>query len=668
MFEIVALSFLVLIASVFIGAPVSALTFLNKKSKVDITFTTFLTASLLIGFGISAFSIALAYGFLGINYYLPMILGITIIFWAIFIKYRSQILFPKKENGFPLFLLTAAVFSIYFTQSQWNSSFGAILKSGNGTDISQNLMAAQVAQDIGSTWSSAASNLINSLSVDSISQAAIELFRHPSFKEVAGYDYLVFGGRWGLTIFYNQIIRFFGPQAIMWEIGVVLLTTLMSLALVFFTCARLFIKSNLYSSLISLALVSNAGFFYLFYNGGLSQAFGTIGISGILLTIALICNTSILDRNKSAGIFILATSSWIMSAVTYVDATFIVAFLVLIYTIFIFWINKALAKSLIKLMILPGALASILIPFFTYSILVNLSYRIDANIGTGNTSGIWKTPSQLIGIINVFKLVDDEQSNLTFIGSIFISIGIFIYLLVQLFRRSSIDKTISYLGLSSIVIVCFGFVISLNSREKSDYIYNKVTLYIAPFLLFSLLIVIFKNFERRHSKSRFSYSLIILSSLIVISGLSFHNYFQNSPYTTVIPNGYKDLLQDLNLRNYLKSKNFLQPYKGAYNFTGLFGAEYWISKAPNDMILSSRIDNELLVLCFFGDSQCNPTTEQIKNVELEKYGILIFRSKVTTREFAELSIIERFNLNFDAVGQPRLTVPLKFQGGNPYLK
>ena len=105
-----------------------------------------------------------------------------------------------------------------------------------------------------------------------------------------------------------------------------------------------------------------------------------------------------------------------------------------------------------------------------------------------------------------------------------------------------------------------------------------------------------------------------------------------------------------------------------YNFTGLVGAEYWISKAPNDMKLDSRINNELTVLCFYGDAGCVPKTESILNPELNKYGILEFKSLLSTREFGTLSIQERFNYSFDSVGLPRMEVPLKFQGGNPYLK
>jgi hypothetical protein len=110
------------------------------------------------------------------------------------------------------------------------------------------------------------------------------------------------------------------------------------------------------------------------------------------------------------------------------------------------------------------------------------------------------------------------------------------------------------------------------------------------------------------------------------------------------------------------------PYKPAYSFAGLFGVNFWISKAPNDMNLQSRISNPLRLLCFKGDNVCSPKTLPIKNADLESYGILEFESELTTLEFSQLSILDRYNYATDSFNQPRITIPEKFLGGNPYFK
>lgn len=670
MINIVSLSIVIILVFLFSGIPTTALTFLNSRNTNRINFVTFIAISLVTGSGISAFSIACAYGFLGIDNYLLILLTISILLWILVIKYRSNIMRPIGDIKSFYYLLPSLVVSLYLIKSQWDKSFKAVIRAGVGTDTSQNLMAAQVANQLGGTWATTAENLVRSLGVENIHQAANDIFRIPSFREVAGYDYLVYGGRWGLTVLYNQVLRFFGPQAIMWEIGVILFTTLISLSIIFFACVKLITKSNILSSLITLALICNSGFLYLYFNGGVSQAFGTIGVSGILLVLVLINESSDILENKikRSGVFILASTSWLMSAVTYVDATFILILLILLLTILFYFKNKILFKNMFRLMLLPGLAAATLVPTFIYSIFINLSYRSAANMGTGTTTGIWKTPSQLLGFFNVFQLTGDTQSNFTFYSSIIISILILLFILKQFIKNNVDNSLLTNLAISSATVVFIGLILSLSGREKSDYIYNKITIYVAPFIVFSVLILLAKNLSRKTSNLYQLTVISILTIVIVGSSLSFESKFANSSNAIVIPNEYSKLLQDKKISEYLKSKNYLQPYKAAYNFTGLVGAEYWISKAPNDMKLDSRINNELTVLCFYGDAGCVPKTESILNPELNKYGILEFKSLLSTREFGTLSIQERFNYSFDSVGLPRMEVPLKFQGGNPYLK
>jgi len=79
----------------FTGIPISALTFLQKKNSNHFSRITFIAISIVIGFGVTAISIAYAYGFLGINNSFIISIGLGAIFWILVIKYRKSIAFPK---------------------------------------------------------------------------------------------------------------------------------------------------------------------------------------------------------------------------------------------------------------------------------------------------------------------------------------------------------------------------------------------------------------------------------------------------------------------------------------------------------------------------------------------------------------------------------------------
>ena len=670
MFNIIVTSFFILSIFLFNGIPISALTFLQKKNINRMNWVTFLAISIIIGFGVSSISVAYSYGFLGINNYFFTTFCFGIISLGIFVKYRKNITFPKKDKNTLYFLLPPLFLSLYIVSSQWGSSLKPRIKSGFGPDVSQNLMAAQVANDNGSTWISSSHNLISTLGVHNIHQAAIDIFRIPSFKQVAGYDYLVYGGRWNLTILYNQILRIFGEQAIMWEIGTILFTTLTSLTIIFFAVSKIVTKSNPISSAITLSIICNASFLYQYFNGGLSQAFGMIGISGLSLVLLLISrgDTNFENRISKSGIFILSIASWISSSLTYIDATFIyILFLFVFLTICLFK-DKTTFRKVFNFLLLPGISAALLVPNFIYSILINLDYRSAAASGTGTTTGIWKTPSQLIGIFNVFSMTNDNQSKILWYSSILISILILLYFLSNIIRPKSEYFVFVNIAVSSSIVCVIGFYLNYFGNNRSDYIYNKIVVYLSPLIILSLLILFTQHFDKNNT-NKFSKTLFLLVTFVIIgSGISFTEKFNSSKEVLIIPTEYSKLLKDRSLEDYLKSKNYLAPYKPAYNFAGLFGAEFWISKAPNDIKLSSRINNKLTIFCFAGDEACKPMTEDITNTNLKQFGILEFNTTLTTEEFSNLTILEKYNYNFDIIGMPRSEVPKKFLGGNPYLK
>jgi hypothetical protein len=100
----------------------------------------------------------------------------------------------------------------------------------------------------------------------------------------------------------------------------------------------------------------------------------------------------------------------------------------------------------------------------------------------------------------------------------------------------------------------------------------------------------------------------------------------------------------------------------------VLGASYWISKAPNDFDLSERKNNQLRLLCFIGDTGCNPITKKIPDSFLESYGIVQFESPLSTEQFMKMTIDEKYKYNFEVFGMEPLLIPDKFKGGNPYYK
>lgn len=654
----------------FTGVPISALTFLQKKNSNHFSWITFIAISLIIGFGVVAISIAYAYGFLGIDNFFFIVFFFGTIFWILFIKYRKNMILPKKDKHSINYLFPPVALVLYFVSSQWDGSLKPIIKSGLGPDVSQNLMAAQVANKLGSTWSASSNNLIETLGVSNIHEAAINIFRAPSFKEVAGYDYLVYGGRWTLTILYNQILRIFGPQAVMWEIGTILFTTLTALSIVFFAGSKMITKSNVISCAITLSVISNANFLFQYFNGGISQAFGAIGLSGLFLTLILLIKYEEYFENKTrkAGLFIISMASWIGSSITYVDATFVYILFLSVFLFICIIKSRDLFTRFFNFLVLPGIVAVVIVPNFIYSIVVNLSYRAAAASGTGTTTGIWKTPSQLVGIFNVFSITSDNQSEITFYTSILLTFIILFFFIKKLVFNNGENFIISNIAMSSVVVISVGFILSFFGTSKSDYVYNKIASYLAPLVIFSLLVLLTEQVKKSKSSmvSKLVFSLITIT--ILGSGIQFIGKLNGSTEAVIIPAAYSELLQDQDLEKYLNSKNYLAPYKPVYNFAGLFGAGYWISKAPNDMKLDSRTNNQLAIFCFTGDVACNPITEKITNTDLEKYGISEFKTSLNTEQYSQLSIIDKYNYNFDSIGMPRSEVPEKYLGGNPYLK
>jgi hypothetical protein len=676
MLSIFALSSSILFVLILAGAPLAIFTFYYKTESKIIEMPIFLAASVVAGFGISAFSASLAYSFLGINNYFYILLFITISFWSLIYVLREKLKFRiKKVNGFISFTLISTFIALYFSKSQWDSNLKPRILASIGPDVSQNLLASSIAQNLGNTWFDSSRNLIDSLGVNNLNQAAVKLFDIPSFVNLAGYDYLVFGVRWGLTVPFNQLIRLLGPQTVFLEICSILTVTLFATLIIGFAIFRVFNKTVFFSTLGAIALALNGAFINQYFNGGISQALGLIGNFGLLFILALVAsdlNVKDIYVNKF-GIVILSTFAWICSAISYVDSTLVVAALLTICTFILLIRMRSEGKKFVSYLILPGLLALVLNPIFVYSIYKLLNFRFKANLGTGINTGNWRMPTQNFGFFPSYTEFSDTQSIFIKVVSIIAFIILVFILTYATVAQPKVKSVMSYSLWTSILVTVFMFSLAVNSKNKSDYIYNKASTYIAPFFILSILILIdFKNNKLLNKISKSFY--ILASGIILISSLSIENAFANGrDFTVIMPTQYLNLAKNKEIKNYLESNNYILPYKAAYNYTGLLGVKYWISKAPNDynLDIDSRIDKPLLLLCFVGDNICNPKTNVINHslsTELSKYGIVEYESTISTSQYKNMTIADRYNYAFDVMGTERVIIPEKYMGGNPYLK
>ncbi len=652
---------------IFIGYPLVAIFFGNKDSNWQLDAISILAFSILIGLGISGFASATSYGITGINSYPAILTIILVTNWTVYYLRKKPSMHLIKRFKKPDWLLLIPVtVSIYMSSSQWGDLLNPRLRVGNGPDVSQNLMAAQNAGEVDQTWFSAVSSIKKFLQVESYDQAALNQFRFPSVRDVASNDYLVFGGRWGLTVPFNQITRFFGPHSILWETAIVLTFSLLSLSIIFFAIGKHFGSFLLLPVLISTSIVTNPTLVYQFINGGLSQILGAVSLSGLLFAYLLILNNKnlALTKKETLGLALITVSCWIAAIVTYIDAVFIITAALAISTVIIIFVDKKLVKQLFKIFYIPGLVALMLVPVFTYSNFLSFKMRIQAASGTGFFSERWNLPSEQFGFVNSYS--SESVSTLTRILSTVVFCLILAIIMYFLLNKNRNLQIVS-VALGAFIIIAVGYYFSISSNQKSSYIYEKVSVYLAP-LVVTVIFVLLNNQTTRGNLNLRKQIIIMLSTITLISGIHFQETYFRNIQTTIIPNALGNIISDREIQKEFENFNYLMPYKPEYNYMGLLGASYWISKAPNDFILSDRKDSELRLLCFGLDSGCKPTTKKIPNEKLDFYGIFQYESPITTSEFSSLSIDEKYNANFDAFGMVREIVPEKFKGGNPYFK
>ena len=676
---IVGMALGIFLAVILAGFPIAYLVANRMGQDLYLRYPFLLASSLLFGFSLSAFAAVISYGTLGIDTY-PLVFGsLVLLSWVVLLPLmkRWKIKFSIKFLKLDLLLLTPTLWAFFLVRNYWVSFTEPIVRAGVGPDTSQNLMAAISARTLGSTWSEQASNVKAVLGQTSLRDSVYEMFRNPSFRDQAGFDYLVLGSRWGLSVPYSQIIRFFGPQASLWEPGIVLLVSLLTLATMAYGLFSTFSKSSIAAMVTSVICISNAALIVQFFNGGLSQVWSLAGIMGIFTTLVLVIQrrrAEVPFSLRVVGLFGFA--SWLILYATYVDAAIILAMFICISLPVYYFVNRAVFKDIVKVFPLSGLAVLVATPLLTYATIITFDLRLQAAQGTGTGAGIWPYPSESLGFVDVFSVPSAIRSAETTVVGLLLTLSI-AWLLIKRIPKRTIDSDFAALGITGLATMLVGFILSYAGRLHTPYIFSKISVYVAPIVVIAF-IAILKEPKSSGSKkasgkqaqtkknSALGYQVVLISLAIITAGSSLNATNNNAKQSGVISYAFAPLMQDKQAQATLSSNNYLVSYIADANYLGIFADVHWISKAPNDMILKDRLDIPLRILCYSYDANCKPSTPRISDPVLEKYGLIQYESPYTTREFAALSPRDRYAANFNAVGQAPFEIPERFIGGNPY--
>jgi hypothetical protein len=679
---IVGASISIICLLTFVGFPLAQLVVGKNGDQIFLRLPAVLSLSILFGFSVSALSATISYGVIGLDYYPAVLISLSMVSWITYVAYAKKGSFKPlrvKVEKSDFSLLFILVWCLVLTRSQWETFTKPQLVSGDGPDTSQNLMTALSARTLGGTWSEQADKINTFFGHDSLRQSVYDLYRFPSFREQAGFDYLVYGTRWGLSVPYSQVLRFFGDKAILWETGIVITTSLFVLGLMVFGIASLITTNKQIPLVASLISVSNSLLLVQYFNGGLSQVWSLSGLLGISLALILIVSQNQSGRNISIkSVMAISVASWTILIATYVDAAVILGLLGLVTSAVFLLIDRKISFKIVKNFALSGAIALLINPVLTYATFLTFDLRLKAATGTGLTANLWSFPSEIFGYIDVFSSEEGKRSFETMFLGLVISGAILVALGKKIYKRQG-DYLLGYLSLAAFVVVLIGFIISYTGKLQTNYIYNKVAIYVTP-LIIILWLTSFKSpgqksssnstnktgksTEKHVSKIGFALSLFVVTSVPMLSSFSATNSL--STQGTTIPYEFANLIENKDLQERVSEYNYLTPYILSANFLGVIANVHWVSKAPNDIKLDSRQSKEMRLICYSVDTNCKPTTSRISDPELEKFGFIQFESPISTEEFSKLSPRDRYKFNFEVFGTAAQEIPERFIGGNPY--
>jgi hypothetical protein len=674
-------TFGLLILFAFMGAiPGAAITNAisgNSKARGPVV----LGISVGVGFAISSIAAAWAFGVFGANSYVYNIAAILLINLALiknsYIRKSLKVWREFARLDALLFLLP--VFTAFLSKPYWDGLTRFKLSAGSGPDIPQNLMTVLSQPRIGATWFEARSNFLNFLGDKDLGSAIYHLYQLPSMQDQAGYDYLVYGTRWGLSIPFAQILRI-DPSLLIAGQAVTLSLGLAGLGLVMFSFSRLFFERFSLSYMLLVASVSSSPLLMQVFNGGMAQAWALPGLAMLSASFMLTLMLSIkgeLSTSALKGLVALSAFGWLANAVTYIDSSMTMAAVFAISTVFLgVFTSRRIGMNLALTTFMGGVFAAIVVAPYSYAALSTLSIRLKLASGTGIIFDHWPLPSEILGLINIWTdETGKSRDPIVLLLGILFSLSILMLVLRGIFSKNTWDRSISLLGLS-ILLVCGSIALWASQTSLgSNYSYVKVSTYLTPLFLLVIGERMSANLKEGRAKNPKNDTPLALRMLtptffVLVMVLSVANInpalIKKSEFS--FPQAMTKILNDKEAQIELSSHNYITVYRAASNVFGFIGNVHWVSKAPNDQRLETRMKNEMRIICFVSDSACVPKTPEIIIQSLNNFGFRVFESPISTEDFAALKPLDRYYAAMDAVGQARFEVPERFIGGNPLLK
>ena len=681
MLTLVAITFGVILFAAVLGAiPGAAITKAvsgTSKNRGPVA----LGISVGIGFAISAIASSWSFGIIGADSYIFVVVFLFLLSLALLSNsyIRGSLSVWKEFYRLDSFLVALPLLTAFLSKPYWDGMTKLKLAAGGGPDIPQNLMTVLSQPKIGSTWFEAKANFLTFLGDKNLGEAIYHLYQLPSMQQQAGYDYLVYGTRWGLSIPFAQVLRI-DPSLLLIQQAMTISVGLAALALVMYAFSRLvFVRFSL-SYLLLVASVSSAPLAVQIFNGEMAQAWALPGLgllSFTFLMTLMLKTKSELTPIANRGLVALSCFGWLGNAVTYIDSSMTLSAVFLISIIFLaFFTKKDLSISLAKTTFYGGLLAALIVAPYTFAAISTMSIRLRLASGTGILFNHWPLPSEMLGLINIWtgEVGKSRDPLILFLGFLF-SAAIVATIVRGLPSKNLWDRSVSLLGLS-ILLVC-GLIALWASQTSlgSNYSYVKVATYVTPIFLLIIGERMSENLHRSRAKNAkndtpFALRMITPVFFVGIMLLSVVNANPNLSKKSEFsfPASMIQILNNTEAQSELEKYNYLTTYRALSNVLGFVGDVHWVSKAPNDQRLESRMKNEMRIICFAGDGACAPKTQELAVPSLNKIGFRVFESPISTEQFAALAPRERYFASMDAVGQARFEIPERFIGGNPLLK
>ena len=189
----------------------------------------------------------------------------------------------------------------------------------------------------------------------------------------------------------------------------------------------------------------------------------------------------------------------------------------------------------------------------------SFALRIKAATGTGIPANVWPLPSELFGFVNVFTSPSQNRSAETSLVGIVLTIYIAWKVLGGVVKKAA-NMHVFVASISAILIMCLGFFLSTTGKLGTNYIYLKVSTYVAPIVVIALFVALDEQKSQKLQLSRFRFTATLLTLLVLSSAVTAQLDINRDG--TKIPEQYKALIENAGVQEFLRSNNFLAPYLG----------------------------------------------------------------------------------------------------------